>query len=100
MERGDSRHYLCVVDEVLQGIAAGEVIVQVCGVTDDALGRARRVDEACDDHRLDFGEGAEHCRCWGLVHNLPSQAGNSTGNTDIQIHKHTPTLTQRSMVVQ
>lgn len=48
-----SRHYLCVVDQVLQGVTAGEVIIEVCGVADQALVRSRCVYIACDDNRLD-----------------------------------------------
>ena len=44
-----SRHDLGVVEQVLQWVAAGEVVVQVCGVADDAHRGAGRVDEACDD---------------------------------------------------
>lgn len=45
-----SRHNLCVVDQVLQRVAAGEVIVEVCGVADQPLVRSGCVDVACDDN--------------------------------------------------
>lgn len=45
-----SRYYLCVVDQVFQGVAAGEVIIEVCGVADQPLVRSRCVYVACDDN--------------------------------------------------
>lgn len=48
-----SRHDLCVVYQVLQWIAAGEVIVEVCGVADHPLVRSGCVNEASDDDWLD-----------------------------------------------
>lgn len=45
-----SRHYLCVVDQVLQRVAAGEVIIEVCGVADQPLVRSGCVYEARDDN--------------------------------------------------
>lgn len=44
-----SRYYLCVVEQVLQRVATGEVIVEVCRVADDPLVCAGRVNETCDD---------------------------------------------------
>lgn len=45
-----SRHNLCVVDEVLQRVAAGEVIVEVCGVADQPLVRSGCVYVPGDDN--------------------------------------------------
>lgn len=45
-----SRYYLCVVDQVLQGVTAGKVIIEVCGVADQALVRSGCVYIACDDN--------------------------------------------------
>ena len=44
-----SRHNLCVVDQVLQRVAAGEVIVQICGVADQPLVRSGCVYVPSDD---------------------------------------------------
>ena len=46
----DSRYDLCVVDEVLQRVPAGEVVVEVSGVADQAIAGARRVHKPGDDH--------------------------------------------------
>lgn len=48
-----SRHDLCVVDQVLQGVAAGEVVIEVCGVADQPLIRSGCVYIAGDYNRLD-----------------------------------------------
>lgn len=48
-----SRHNLCVVDQVLQRVAAGEVIVEVCGVADQPLVGSGCVNEPGDDRCLD-----------------------------------------------
>lgn len=48
-----SRHNLCVVDQVLQRVAAGEVIIEVCRVADQPLVRSGCVYVPSDDNRLD-----------------------------------------------
>lgn len=45
-----SRHNLCVVDQVLQRVAAGEVIVEVSGVAYQPLIRSGCVNVPCDDN--------------------------------------------------
>lgn len=45
-----SRHYLCVVNQVLQRVAAGEVIVEICGVADQPLVRSEGFNVSCDDN--------------------------------------------------
>lgn len=42
-----SRHNLCVIKEVLQGITAGEFVGEVGGVADQPLLRPGRVNEPC-----------------------------------------------------
>lgn len=65
------RHYLGVVDEVLQRVAAGEAIEEVCGVADDSNRGGRGIDVAIDDDRLDGGELTEWSRyARNLVYNL------------------------------
>lgn len=51
-----SRHNLCVVDQVLQRVAAGEVIVEVRRVADQTLVSSGCVYEPSDDNRLDTQE--------------------------------------------
>lgn len=66
-----SRHNLCVVDQVLQRVAAGEVVVKICRVADQPRVRPGGVYVPCDDNRLDTKEAAEGtCGVWGLIHNL------------------------------
>lgn len=45
-----SRHNLCVVEQVFQRVAAGEVIVDVCGVADQPLVRLGCINVPCDDN--------------------------------------------------
>lgn len=66
-----SRHNLRVVDQVLQRVSAGEVVVEVCGVADEACVRPGGVYVPCDDNRLDAEEAAEWtCGVRGLIHYL------------------------------
>ncbi len=66
-----SRYNLSVVDEIFQRVTAREVVVEICGVTDDALWGAGRINVSCDNDGLNAGEHAEWTRgAWHLIHNL------------------------------
>ncbi len=66
-----SRYNLSVVDEIFQWVTAREVVVEICGVTDDALWGAGRINVSCDNDGLNAGEHAEWTRGAGhLIHNL------------------------------
>ncbi len=66
-----SRYDLSVVDEIFQRVTAREVVVEICGVTDDALWGAGRINVSCDNDGLNAGEHAEWTRGAGhLIHNL------------------------------
>lgn len=66
-----SRHNLSVIDQILQRVSAGEVVVEVRRVADESLVGPGRVDVPGDDDRLDSQEAAE--RPGGVrhfIHNL------------------------------
>lgn len=66
-----SRYNRSVVDEIFQRVTASEVVVEICGVTDDALWGAGRINVSCDNDGLNAGEHAEWTRGAGhLIHNL------------------------------
>lgn len=67
---GHLRDNLVWFQEVLQWVAAGELVVQVSGVADKSIGGLGRVNVAADDDILDTGKRAEDCILRDLVHNL------------------------------
>lgn len=66
-----SRHNLSVIDQILQRVSAGEVVMEVRRVADESLVGPGRVDVPGNDDRLDTQEAAE--RPGGVrrfIHNL------------------------------